>query len=83
MKNRIETVDVVGDLVAQMDTTVKINAIVDNADGSYTISTCNTKYLRPCTFFDVDGVTYEVTDGVFTKDEILSWNGNSYITRIR
>ena len=83
MKNRIETVDVVGNLVAQMDTSVKINTITDNGDGSYTISTCNTKYLRPCVFFDVDGITYEVTDGVgkeFTPNRQFTVYGGQTIT---
>jgi len=83
MKNRIETVDVVGNLVAQMDTSVKINTIIDNGDGSYTISTCNTKYLKPCVFFDVDGITYEVTDGVgkeFTPNRQFTVYGGQTIT---
>ena len=53
MKNRKETVDVVGELVANIDTTVKINEIIDNSDGTFTIFTCNTKYLKPLIKFTV------------------------------
>ena len=83
MKNRIETVDVIGSLVANIDTSVKINSIVDNGDGSYTIFTCNTKYLKPCIEFIVDSVTYNVVDEVgkeFVPNRQFTVQGSATIT---
>lgn len=84
MKRRRETVDIVGDLVAGIDTSVNIKTITDNLDGSYTITTCNTKYLKPCLRFDVDSVTYEVIDEVgkeFVPNEKFTVKGGSIITQ--
>jgi len=67
-KKRKETVDIVGDLVPLLDYTVDLNAVVDNADGSYTLYTCNTKYLRPCSIFTYDAVEYTVIDNLDTED---------------
>ncbi len=82
-KNRIETVDVVGSLVAAIDTSVNINEIVDNGDNSYTIFTCNTKYIKPCIKFDVLGVTYNVIDTEgkeFVPNRQFTVQGSSIIT---
>lgn len=82
MKNRLETVDVVGSLVAGIDTTVKIKSLVDNLNGTYTIETCNTKYLKPCLRFEVDGVTYEVIDSIgseFIPNEKFTIKGGATI----
>lgn len=63
-KIRRETVDIVGELVSKIDTSVYITEVVDNNDGTYTLSTCNSKYLKPCVKFDYNGVTYTVIDEV-------------------
>jgi len=83
MKNRKETVDVVGELVANIDTTVKINEIIDNLDGTFTIFTCNTKYLKPLIKFTVNGEEYEVIDDAgreFVPNRQFSVYGNTIIT---
>jgi len=81
-KNRIETVDVVGSLVAAIDTTITIDSVVDNG-GSYTVTTCNTKYLRPRSSFIHDGITYTVIDTVgneFVHNESFTVTGASIVT---
>jgi len=81
-KDRIETVDVVGSLVASIDTSIKINSVVDNG-GSYTVKTCNTKYLRPRSTFEHNGIIYTVIDDPgfeFDPNRCFTVTGQSIIT---
>ena len=55
-----ETVDIIEDLVAELDLVVEFSTVVDNLDGTYTITTCNTSYLFPCSKFVLDAITYTV-----------------------
>ena len=74
-----ETVDIVGDLISELDFTVKFKSIVDNLDGTYTIESCNTGYIFPCYEFVVDGVNYKVLNEVgkeFKFNEQFTIKGN-------
>ena len=78
-KNRIETVDVIGNLVAAIDTTIAIDSVVDNG-GSYTVTTCNTKYLRPRLTFVHNAIEYTVLDTGFIPNESFTVTGASIVT---
>jgi hypothetical protein len=74
-----ETVDIVKELISQLDIIVKFKSIVDNGDGTYTIETCNTGYLAPCSAFVLDAVNYEVINEVgyeFVYNEKFTIKGN-------
>jgi len=74
----VETVDIVRDLVALLRPKIVIDSIVDNANGTYTIYTCNTKHVNTGLTFSVDDVLYTVQS--FVKDESIIVTGESIIT---
>ena len=80
-----ETVDIVEELIGQLEIVVPFNTVTDNADGTYTILSCDTGYLFPCYKFTLDGVTYTVLDEVgkeFVFNERFTIKGNIIPTAI-
>ena len=71
-----ETVDIVKELISQLDIIVKFKSIVDNGDGTYTVTTCNTGYLFPCYKFTLDSVNYTVQEEGFIFNEQFKIKGN-------
>ena len=74
---RRETVDIVGDLVSMIDTSIVFKSITDNLDGTYTIETCDTSYAFPCLKFEHDGVEYEVLETGFLPNNQIVLKGDS------
>lgn len=75
-----ETVDILGDLVGMIDTTVCVSSVTDNLDNTYTITSCDTAYLKPCSKFIHEGVEYTVVeneDGDFIPNETFIISGSS------
>lgn len=66
---RVETVDIIKDLVENIGLILDIKAVLDNEDGTYDITVCNTLYLsgkydaqtNPFTI-EIDSIDYEVND---------------------
>lgn len=56
----MNTVDQIEDIVAKMTPTVDIDSVVDNADGTQTLSICNTYWIRKYMILTIDGTDYEV-----------------------
>ena len=59
-------VDIFRDVVSGLATTLEFDSITDNADGTFTIGLCNTKWIRPkstkslATVVTIDSVEYDV-----------------------
>ena len=60
------TVDFINDIVALMTPTITIDSVVDNGDGTQTISVCNTYWIRKYKVLTIDAVEYTVS--AFVKD---------------
>ena len=67
---RKETVDIVNDLVAELDLTVTISTINDNGDGTYTLYTCDTKWLQECFKITYESAQWTITNVV--KDDSIT-----------
>jgi hypothetical protein len=57
---RKETVDIIEDLLTQINKTIEVKDCTDNFDGTYTIRTCDTLYLKVCDELTIDGRKYSV-----------------------
>lgn len=72
---RKETVDIVSDLVDELDLAITISQIVDNGDGTYTLHTCDTKWLQECFKITYEAAQWTVTavvkDDNFTIKPLL------------
>jgi hypothetical protein len=62
----MQTVDFIEDIVTQMTPTITIDLVVDNGDGTQTISTCDTYWIRQYLIVTIDSIDYEVSS--FVKD---------------
>lgn len=62
----MQTVDFIESIVNQMTPTITIDNVVDNGNGTQTISTCDTYWIRKYLKVTIDGVEYEVLS--FVKD---------------
>jgi hypothetical protein len=74
-----ETVDIVKELISGLVIKVEFKTIIDNNDGTYTVTTCNTGYLFPCYEFKIYGVNYKVlneTGKEFVFNEQFTIKGN-------
>ena len=58
----METVDLIETIVSSMTPTITIDNIVDNGDGTQTIYTCNTQWIRPFLTVTINSVDYVVSD---------------------
>lgn len=50
----IQTVDIIGDLVSQIDTTIDVTDVEDLGSDSYKLTMCNTSYLNTKFSWDID-----------------------------
>lgn len=74
----VETVDIIRDLVASLQLKVVIDSVTDNANGTYTIETCNTRHIQSGMSFSVSSVDYVVT--AFVRDVSFTVSGASTIS---
>lgn len=75
---RIETVDIIRDLVAQLRVKVIVRSVTDNLDGTFTITTCDTKHINIGLTFTIASVVYTVVS--FVKDTSFIVSGASTIS---
>jgi hypothetical protein len=70
---RKETVQVIGELIAAWELPFKIESIVDNGGGSYTLNTHKTYYLVAGKYrkLTIDGVIYTITEVVNNESVTL------------
>ena len=73
----IETVDIIRDLVASLQLKIIVDSVTDNANGTYTIETCNTRHIQSGMSFSVSSVDYVVTS--FVRDVSFTVSGASTI----
>ncbi len=73
-----DIINILKGVVSAMVITVKVNSVVDNGDGTFTIQSCNTQYLRECSIFSVAGNTYVVDS--FVQDVQLVISGSPVLT---
>lgn len=71
----IRPIKILKDLVESTAHTVEVQSIVDNGGNSYTIETCNTFYLTIGKTFQINSVTYTITD--FVLNESITFTGAS------
>ena len=57
----METVDFIEGIVSNMTPTVEIDSVVDNGDGTQTLTICNTYWIRKRLTVTIDGNAYVVT----------------------
>ena len=60
------TVDFISDIVTSMTPTITIDSVVDNGDGTQTISVCKTYWIRKYLTVSIGGTNYVVSS--FVKD---------------
>ena len=66
----MQTVDFIEDIVNEMTPTVDIDSVVDNGDGTQTLTMCDTYWIRKYLIVTIDGTDYEVQD--FVKDTSIT-----------
>lgn len=71
MKQRKETVDIVGEFVSTVDNSLFIKTITDLGDNKWLIQSCNTSYLFPLFEFVIDDVSYKVLEESFMSNKSL------------
>lgn len=54
--------DVIQELIEGLNYTVKINSIVDNLDGTFTLFACSTLHVRNHSLITIGGTDYRVTE---------------------
>jgi len=69
---RKETVDIIGELLGQVDLTVKIDECIDNLDGTYTINTCDTKHLQECKTIHIEDRKYYIESLKYNESFVIS-----------
>lgn len=69
---RKETEDLVGELINSIDFNVTIKTIVDNGNGTYTLTTCNTLHLQAGFSLVIGVVTYKIVSVIVNESFILS-----------
>jgi hypothetical protein len=67
----IDIVEILRGLISDMVITVKVNTSIDNLDGTFTITTCNTQYLNECSMFTVNGIEYSIISIVNNESIII------------
>ena len=68
----METYQYISDLVGKITPSITIDSVVDNADGTYTIESCNTYYLREAKTITIDGNNYKVKSVIKDTSFIIS-----------
>jgi hypothetical protein len=72
------TVDFISDMVALMTPTITIDSVVDNGDGTQTISVCDTYWIRKYKVLTIDSVEYIVSS--FVKDTSFTIPSTTLVT---
>lgn len=72
------TVDFISDIVTSMTPTIDIDSVVDNGDGTQTISVCNTYWIRNYLTVTIDSVEYNVSS--FVKDTSFTIPSGTLVT---
>ena len=72
------TVDFIENIVAQMTPTITIDSVVDNGDGTQTLTTCNTYWVRKYLDITIDSVEYAVSS--FVKDTSITIPSTTLVT---
>ncbi len=70
--------DYLQDIISEMKINVPVTSITDNGDGTYTIETCDTQFLRTCSLFEYDGSSYMVDSFVQDEQLVLSLQGGTF-----
>jgi hypothetical protein len=58
------TVDFIENIVTSMRPTINIDSVVDNGDGTQTITVCNTYWIRKYLVITIDSIDYKVSSFV-------------------
>jgi hypothetical protein len=72
------TVDYISDRVAEMTPTVEISSVVDNGDGTQTLSVCDTYWMRKYLPVTIDGNEYEISS--FVEDTSITISSSPLVT---
>ena len=72
------TVDFIESIVAQMTPTITIENVVDNGDGTQTLSICDTYWIRKYLDITIDGNSYVVSS--FIKDTSVTIPSTTLVT---
>ena len=64
----------VQETISKLTRIITISAIIDNMDGTYTLNTCCTYWLRPCKTITIDGTDYKIQS--FVQNESLTVKGD-------
>jgi len=79
-----DTVDIISDLVDQLTPMFAIDSATTNADGTYTLETLNTYWLRPEKVITIDGKDYRIVSFVINESitikEIVTGSGVPTVT---
>lgn len=75
---RVETVDIIRDLVANFREKIIIDSVTDNVNGTYTIETKCTKHIMTGLKMTIDGFDYTVVS--FIRDVSFTVEGSQLIT---
>ena len=62
--------DIIKTVVDQITPNFVIDSVVTNADGTFTLTSCDTYYLTECKKIEIAGKKYEITD--FIQDESIT-----------
>lgn len=63
--------DILSGVVSQIAPVIEITNVVDNADGTYTLTVCDVFYIQKCFTVEIQGNNYTVTD-IVGKDITVS-----------
>lgn len=74
----MQTVDFIEDIVSQMTPAIDIDSVVDNGDGTQTLTVCDTYWIRKYLTITIDGNDYEVSS--FVKDTSITIPSSPLVT---
>ena len=74
---KYDIVSILENVLSELTPTVYVTGVVDNGDGTYTLSVCSSSYLRTGSIFEVNGNTYKVVS--FINDTTVVVKGGSPI----
>lgn len=74
----MQTVDFIEDIVSQMTPTIDIDSVVDNGDGTQTLTVCDTYWIRKYLTITIDGNDYDVSS--FVKDTSITIPSSPSVT---
>jgi len=72
------TVDFIEDIVDDMTPTITIESVVDNGDGTQTLTTCDTYWIRKYLDITINSVEYSVLS--FVKDTSITISSATLVT---